>query len=558
MWFFRKRHPLELAAESAANVIQHQLTRLNLAYRAKSKQHGDVLQQVEFVQPLIATPHEIRIEVDVLRLPRGVSITDLRKPEVCETLAAACKYPVRTDHKKGKNGGFWFVVELQERSAIPRLVRFAEMALPPNAPPLALPIGVGVNGAQQWEDLRDLPHLLIAGATKQGKSVMVNALLCQLAARLPPERLRLYLCDLKGGMELAFYEDLPHVAQFVTRADALPAMLKQLQEEMERRTVLMRKKARDIDGYNYQVGKEKALPYLVVVVDEIANAMLSSDKIQLNGEKRSISSATEALLADLAARARAVGIHLIISTQRPSVDVVTGLIKANFPCRIAFGTASEVDSRVIVDDSSAHGLSRGRMRFRRNMELIELQAPLLTDKDVRDRVAAICTGAAPAEATPESAEDKARRECALLLQVAMADFGGKFPIKELFRHPTIQRAKIGMHRLEELAQRLEAEKILSKAIAHRPRRIRALSQQQQAIYGQRGAWRVAHESATNPDPAAPITDEIDQLTGEEAPALDQLTGEEAPALDQVDQEPADQADQAAPTPARRWRRARAA
>lgn len=555
MWLFRKRHPLELAAESAANVIQHQLTRLNLAYRAKSKQHGDVLQQVEFVQPLIATPHEIRIEVDVVRLPRGVSITDLRKPEVCETLAAACKYPVRAEQKKGKNGGFWFVVELQERSAIPRLVRFAEMALPPNAPPLALPIGVGVNGAQQWEDLRDLPHLLIAGATKQGKSVMVNAILCHLAGRLPPERLQLYLCDLKGGMELAFYEDLPHVAQFVTRADALPAMLKELQEEMERRTTLMRKKARDIDGYNYQVGKEKALPYLVVVVDEIANAMLSSDKIQINGEKRSISSATEALLADLAARARAVGIHLVISTQRPSVDVVTGLIKANFPCRIAFGTASEVDSRVIVDDSSAHGLSRGRMRFRRNMELIELQAPLLTDKDVRDRVATICSGEAPVEAAPESAEDKARRDCALLLQVAMADFGGKFPLLALFRHAAIQQEKLSQHRIEELAQRLEKEAILKRGTGGHPRRVARLSADQKALYGLSVARRAPRQKDASTDPVTPPTEEIAPLAGEDGPALDQLTGEDAPTLDQ---EPADHVDQAVPTPARRWRRARAA
>ena len=409
------RHPVALLAEELANTIQHQLTRLNLAYRFK-QEGREYTQRVEFVEPLIATPAEIRFEIDVNRLPRSVTITDLRKPEVLETLSVACKHPLRAEHKRGKGGGFWFVVELEEKATIPRLVKFADLRLPQSAPALVLPVGVGPNRAQRWEDLRDLPHLLIAGATKQGKSVMVNAVLCTLIRRLPPDRLRLFLCDLKGGMELAFYEDVPHVEQFIVKPAELPPMLAALQAELDRRTELLRGKARDLDGYNYQVGRDRALPYLVVVVDEIANAMLNKERITVGDRKGSIKDLTESYLADLAARARAVGIHLIISTQRPSVDVVTGLIKANFPCRIAFGTASEIDSRVIIDDGGAHGLTPGRMLFRRNMELLELQAPFLSDGEVRRQVAAAIAGEAFAP-PPETEEDRARRQIGMLLDV---------------------------------------------------------------------------------------------------------------------------------------------
>jgi DNA segregation ATPase FtsK/SpoIIIE-like protein len=480
MFFKRKRHPLEELASLQANIIRHQLTRLNLAYRSKTKGREEI-QRVEFVEPLIATPAEIRIEVDVNRLPRGVTISDLRKPEVIETLAVACKHPVKAEHKKGKGGGFWFSVELEERAAIPRLVKFADMQPSQAAPALALPIGMAANKQQRWEDLRDLPHLLIAGATKQGKSVLVNAILCSLARRLPPERLQLYLCDLKGGMELAFYEELPHVVQFITRAGELPAMLLGLQAELERRTALLRGKARDLDGYNYQVGHERALPYQVVVVDEIANAMLNKDRMEVQGRKGTIAAITESTLADLAARARAVGIHLIISTQRPSVDVVTGLIKANFPCRIAFGTASEIDSRVIIDDGAAHGLAPGRMQFRRNMDLIELQAPFLSDAEVKKHVAAIAAGAPP-EAPPETAEDRARREIAILLDVAEASFASRFPIRELATHADVAKHKIGRDRIGALAARLEREGILKKQFGPRPRCIRVSPQQWKAQY----------------------------------------------------------------------------
>lgn len=477
--FKRQRHPHELTAERMANVIQHQLTRLNLAYREK-RDGVTVVQSVEFVQPLIATPEEIKIEVDIARLPRAVTIPDLRDSKVLETLSAACKAPVRAEHKRGAGGGFWFVVELVERSSIPRMVPWSAMRQPERAPALAIPIGVGENKAARWEDLRKLPHLLVAGATGQGKSVMVNAILCHLARRWAPDVLQLWLVDLKGGMELSYYEGLPHLppGRFVTKAPDLPELLADLQSEMDRRTALLRGEARDIDDYNAQQPAGRRLPYIVLVVDEIANAMLNRSKVVLDGQKMTVAQATEILLADLAARARATGIHLIVSTQRPSVDVVTGLIKANFPCRIAFGTASEVDSRVIVDDSSAHGLLTGRMKFRRNMELLELQAPLITDSQVRQVVSAVQRG----EYQPEpvkSAEDIAREQIGYLLSVAESQLGRRFAVRELAKQT---RGLISRDRIEELAARLERERILRKQFGPRPRLICVTARQWQAKY----------------------------------------------------------------------------
>lgn len=489
----KSRHPAELLAEELANRIQATLTNLNLAYRQKVD-GVQLLSVVEFVQPLIATPEEIRIEVDVMRLPRAVTITDLRDARVLETLSAACKRPVRAEHKRGTNGGFWYVVELVERSSIPRFVKFSDLRQPEKAPPLMLPVGVGQQKKATWVDLRQMPHLLIAGATQQGKSVMVNAILCQLIKRWAPEVVQLWLTDLKGGMELAYYEDLPHVpkGRFVTKAPDLPELLADLQTEMERRTSLMKGKARDLDDYNAKLPRNQRLPYIVLVVDEIANAMLNSSKVSLDGQKMTVAKATELLLADLAARARATGIHLIISTQRPSVDVVTGLIKANFPCRIAFGTSSEVDSRVIVDDGSAAGLPKGRMKFRQNMDLLELQGPYLSDQDVQEAVRAVLAG----EYTPEpvkSDEDLAREQIGFLLALAESKNGRRFSVRELHK---LAGGLVGRDRIEELGARLEKEKILKRQFGPRPRVINVPTRQWAAKYPP-----VALRPATEKNPA---------------------------------------------------------
>ncbi len=218
---------------------------------------------------------------------------------------------------------------------------------------LPLALGKDVNGTPVVSDLTSMPHLLVAGATGSGKSVGLNSMICSILYKASPADVRFLLIDPKR-LELSVYEGIPHLlAPVVTDAKEAAARLRWIVGKMdERYRTLQVKQVRNIEGYNKVVGQEERLPYWVVVVDELADLMMvSAGEVQTS-------------LVRLAQIARAVGIHLIVATQRPSVDVVTGLIKANFPTRIAFQVASKVDSRTVLDGNGAEQLlGRGDMIF---------------------------------------------------------------------------------------------------------------------------------------------------------------------------------------------------
>ena len=218
---------------------------------------------------------------------------------------------------------------------------------------LPLALGKDVTGQAVVSDLTAMPHLLVAGATGSGKSVGLNAMICSILYKATPADVRFLMIDPKR-LELSVYEGIPHLlAPVVTDAREAAARLRWIVGKMdERYRLLQQRQARNIEGYNKAVGPEEKLPYWVVVVDELADLMMvSAGEVQTS-------------LVRLAQIARAVGIHLLIATQRPSVDVVTGLIKANFPTRIAFQVASKVDSRTILDGNGAEQLlGRGDMIF---------------------------------------------------------------------------------------------------------------------------------------------------------------------------------------------------
>lgn len=220
---------------------------------------------------------------------------------------------------------------------------------------LNIPIGVDVYGNTIKKDLRDMPHLLIAGATGAGKSVMLNTILLALTAQNISEEMNLVLIDPKR-VELEAFADLPHNLSPVIHEhrQAIKALRWLVDTMEERYKILHGAKYRHIAAYNDD--RVEKMPYIVVVIDEFADLMLTKEK----GEE----SEAEKLIVRLAQKARAVGIHLIIATQRPSVDVVTGLIKANLPARIAFMTSSRTDSGVILDQSGAEELvGKGDMLF---------------------------------------------------------------------------------------------------------------------------------------------------------------------------------------------------
>ncbi len=218
---------------------------------------------------------------------------------------------------------------------------------------LPLALGKDVNGTPVVADLTAMPHLLIAGATGAGKSVGLSAMICSILYKATPADVRFLMIDPKR-LELSVYEGIPHLlAPVVTDAKEAAARLRWIVGKMdERYKTLQARQVRNIEGYNKAVAPEERLPYWVVVVDELADLMMvSAGEVQTS-------------LVRLAQIARAVGIHLIIATQRPSVDVVTGLIKANFPTRIAFQVASKVDSRTILDGNGAEQLlGRGDMIY---------------------------------------------------------------------------------------------------------------------------------------------------------------------------------------------------
>ena len=219
---------------------------------------------------------------------------------------------------------------------------------------LTFALGRDVAGKAQAVDLARMPHLLIAGATGSGKSVMVNALITSLLCQATPDEVRMILMDLKR-VELASYNGLPHLlVPVITEPERAKAALKWAVNEMEGRyRRFAGASARNIRGYNdSRVDPADRLPFIVIIVDELADLMMRDGKN------------VEEPIVRLAQKARATGIHMVLATQRPSVNVVTGLIKANFPSRIAFAMASQIDSRTILDTPGAEDLiGRGDMLY---------------------------------------------------------------------------------------------------------------------------------------------------------------------------------------------------
>jgi DNA segregation ATPase FtsK/SpoIIIE-like protein len=240
---------------------------------------------------------------------------------------------------------------------------------------LTFALGRDVAGHARATDLAKMPHLLIAGATGSGKSVMVNALITSLLCNATPDEVRLVLMDLKR-VELSGYNGLPHLmVPVITEPERAKAALKWAVSEMENRyRRFAGATARNITGYNEtRADQADRLPYLVIIIDELADLMMREGKN------------VEDPIVRLAQKARATGIHLVLATQRPSVNVVTGLIKANFPSRIAFAMASQIDSRTILDMPGAEDLiGRGDMLFQ-PADLprpIRLQGVFVSDKEI--------------------------------------------------------------------------------------------------------------------------------------------------------------------------------
>ncbi|PWH13336.1 MAG: hypothetical protein DDG58_14435 [Ardenticatenia bacterium] len=331
-----------------------------------------------------------------------------------------------------------------------------------------LPIALGrdVSGAPVVADLAAMPHLLIAGATGSGKSVCINAILTGLLCEHTPEELNLLLIDPKM-VELVPFSGIPHLlAPVVIDLGQVVGALNWVTRMMDERYQLFaRHGARHIADYNKRIAPREGadpLPYVVVVIDELADLMMTApDEVE-----RSITR--------IAQMARATGIHMIIATQRPSVDVVTGLIKANFPARIAFMVTSQVDSRVILDSPGAERLlGRGDalLMLPEAAQLRRMQGCFVSDEEIR-RVVDFWKEQAgempPPQSLPwEGLEDEEARDPLLDEAIALVRQSGRVSTSWLQR-----RLNIGYPRAARLIDQLEAEGIISPAVEGQPRTVR--------------------------------------------------------------------------------------
>ncbi len=346
---------------------------------------------------------------------------------------------------------------------------------------LPLALGKDITGRIIVSDLHRMPHLLIAGSTGTGKSVSINSLVLSLLFRSKPDRVKLVMIDPKR-LELGLYQDIPHLlVPVVTEPVAAQNALKWAVSEMEERYKKLAKRGvRSLEAYNDhirqlpipgigQAEKEEdreALPYIVIVIDELADLMMVASRD------------VEDSITRLAQMARAVGIHLILATQRPSVDVITGLIKANFPARISFRVASKIDSRTILDANGAETLlGRGDMLFLPpgSSRIMRAHGPMVTEEEVSRVADYLKAQGRPVynESILESPEERSARmepdgnldplyDTAVRLVVAM----GKASTSAMQR-----RLRIGYGRAASLLDAMEADGIVGPPEGSKPREI---------------------------------------------------------------------------------------
>ncbi|WP_232305956.1 DNA translocase FtsK [Pontibacillus litoralis] len=331
--------------------------------------------------------------------------------------------------------------------------------------PLSVGLGLDLSGEPVVTDIRKMPHGLIAGATGSGKSVCINTILLSILYRSHYEDVKLLLIDPKM-VELAPYNELPHlVAPVITDVKAATSALKWAVQEMERRyEKFVEESVRDIARFNDKVkakGREdEKMPYLVIVIDELADLMMLSPQD------------VEDAICRIAQKARACGIHLLLATQRPSVDVITGLIKANIPTRIAFSVSSQVDSRTMIDTGGAEKLlGKGDMLFLENgsAETKRLQGAFVSDEEI-ERITNYVRKLAPPQYEFEQ-EELIQHMNVEEHEDALFEEAVEFVIQQNGASASLlqRRFKVGYNRAARLIDTMEEKGIISPSKGSKPR-----------------------------------------------------------------------------------------
>jgi S-DNA-T family DNA segregation ATPase FtsK/SpoIIIE len=463
--------PLEFLNEAPPHSEQADTELLSLATRLAEKcKEFNVTGQIKHICPgPVVTTYEFKPDPGV-KYSRVVSLVD----DLCLALKAES---IRIDRMPGKPHVGIEVPNPRRETIFLREV-LESRAFQESGSKLTIALGKTIDGLNYVADLAKMPHLLIAGTTGSGKSVGVNALIVSILYRARPDEVKFILIDPKR-LELGLYEDIPHLATPIIVDPKLASRsLKWAVAEMERRyRDLAGWGVRNIDGYNTEIMRRnlikeyddkgepwKPLPYIVIIIDELADLMMTSGR------------EVEESITRLAQMARAVGIHLVLATQRPSVDVITGLIKANFPSRISFRVSSKIDSRTIIDTNGAEQLlGRGDMLFLPpgTSRLIRVHGAYIDETEIGRIVSHIKAQGPPAydESITQSDEE------ALGLEATDGEHDELFEealriCVEMKRASTSvlqRRLRIGYGRAAAILDMMEREGLIGQADGSRPR-----------------------------------------------------------------------------------------
>jgi S-DNA-T family DNA segregation ATPase FtsK/SpoIIIE len=463
--------PLEFLNEAPPHSEQADTELLGLATRLAEKcKEFNVTGQIKHICPgPVVTTYEFKPDPGV-KYSRVVSLVD----DLCLALKAES---IRIDRMPGKPHVGIEVPNPRRETIFLREV-IESRPFRESASKLTIALGKTIDGLNYVADLAKMPHLLIAGTTGSGKSVGVNSLIVSILYRARPDEVKFILIDPKR-LELGLYEDIPHLATPIIVDPKLASRsLKWAVAEMERRyRDLAGWGVRNIDGYNAEIMRRnlvkdyddkgeplKPLPYIVIIIDELADLMMTSGR------------EVEESITRLAQMARAVGIHLVLATQRPSVDVITGLIKANFPSRISFRVSSKIDSRTIIDTNGAEQLlGRGDMLFLPpgTSRLIRVHGAYIDETEIGRIVAHVKSQGPPSydESITQSDEE------ALGLETTEGEHDELFEealriCVEMKRASTSvlqRRLRIGYGRAAAILDIMEREGLIGQADGSRPR-----------------------------------------------------------------------------------------
>jgi len=457
---------LRAEAQIYARLLSDKLLGLGICYERKRADGVGLgrFRVVTFIQAYVKS-EAVYLQVDLRpgKAPPGIGVKDLARRDIVPDLEIAVGHPVRTFYSPER--GFWYIVERQAGiRGIPRHVKFDDVlaSRPAQIDGLSLPMGVGEDRRVVWRSLAKMQSLLIAGSTGAGKSNALNAMLCTLIKYNSPRRLRLVLVDLKGGAELSPYKELPHVLEvlppdekgerqrIVKIKDDVPTALEWLIREGERRLALLEEKTvRDIGSYNQHWGP---LAHIVVVVDEYADVK-TEPKLGLRAEE---------LLINVSNRFRAVGIHVILCTQSPTSEVVSGRVKNAMPAKLVFAMANEHTSQAVLGTRRAHRLTPvGRAIFAWAQMIVELQAPYISTEQVMRMIEQAVSG--KWEEGPARAHDV---EDAEIYEWALSqDQGGYLVAGNIYQH--FRGRGLSQQYAEDFCRRAEGKTVLVSSSTYR-------------------------------------------------------------------------------------------